>query len=63
MRVITHDRILAAVWGYDLRGRPNIIEVYIRALRIKLGKQPQTSDSRGLRGGLLAARIGFPLQP
>jgi len=35
-QVITRDRILESVWGYDFMGESNIIEVYIRALRIKL---------------------------
>jgi DNA-binding response OmpR family regulator len=35
-QVITRDRILEKVWGYDFMGESNIIEVYIRALRIKL---------------------------
>ena len=35
-QVLTRDRILELVWGYDFMGESNIIEVYIRALRIKL---------------------------
>lgn len=35
-QVISRDRILEKVWGYDFMGESNIIEVYIRALRIKL---------------------------
>ena len=35
-QVITRDQILEQVWGYDFAGESNIIEVYIRALRIKL---------------------------
>ena len=35
-QVLTRDQILEAVWGYDFMGESNIIEVYIRALRIKL---------------------------
>ncbi|MDX2232591.1 MAG: response regulator transcription factor [Leptolyngbyaceae cyanobacterium bins.349] len=35
-QVITRDQILEKVWGYDFVGESNIIEVYIRALRIKL---------------------------
>lgn len=35
-QVLTRDRILEAVWGYDFMGDSNIIEVYIRYLRIKL---------------------------
>jgi DNA-binding response OmpR family regulator len=35
-QVLTRDQILEQVWGYDFMGESNIIEVYIRALRIKL---------------------------
>jgi DNA-binding response OmpR family regulator len=35
-QVVTRDQILESVWGYDFMGESNIIEVYIRALRIKL---------------------------
>jgi DNA-binding response OmpR family regulator len=35
-QVLTRDQILEAVWGYDFMGDSNIIEVYVRALRIKL---------------------------
>lgn len=35
-QVLTRDRILEEVWGYDFMGDSNIIEVYIRYLRLKL---------------------------
>jgi DNA-binding response OmpR family regulator len=35
-QVITREQILEKVWGYDFMGESNIIEVYIRALRLKL---------------------------
>jgi DNA-binding response OmpR family regulator len=35
-QVLTREQILDKVWGYDFMGESNIIEVYIRALRIKL---------------------------
>jgi DNA-binding response OmpR family regulator len=34
--VLTRDQILEKVWGYDFMGDSNIIEVYIRYLRLKL---------------------------
>ncbi len=43
-QVLTREQILAAVWGYDFVGESNIIEVYIRALRIKL----EVSNSKRL---------------
>ncbi len=35
-QVLTRDRILETVWGYDFMGDSNIIEVYVRYLRLKL---------------------------
>jgi len=35
-QVITREQILEKVWGYDFMGESNVIEVYIRALRIKM---------------------------
>lgn len=35
-QVLTREQILEQVWGYDFMGESNIIEVYIRALRLKL---------------------------
>lgn len=34
--VLKRDQILANVWGYDFMGESNVIEVYIRYLRLKL---------------------------
>jgi DNA-binding response OmpR family regulator len=39
-QVLTRDSILARVWGYDYSGDDNIIEVYVRHLREKLGDNP-----------------------
>lgn len=36
LQVLTRDRIIETIWGYDFVGDYNIIEVYIRYLRIKL---------------------------
>lgn len=38
-QVYTRDQILEKVWGYDFMGDSNIIEVYIRYLRLKLEEQ------------------------
>ncbi len=35
-QVLTRDQILERVWGYDFGGDSNIIEVYVRYLRLKL---------------------------
>lgn len=34
--VLTRDKLLQAVWGYDYLGDTNVVDVYIRYLRIKL---------------------------
>lgn len=38
--VLTRDAILEGVWGYDYPGDDNIVDVYVRSLRAKLGDQP-----------------------
>lgn len=35
-QVVTREQILEHVWGYDFMGDSNVIEVYIRYLRLKL---------------------------
>ncbi|MGK7931337.1 MAG: response regulator transcription factor [Microcystaceae cyanobacterium] len=35
-QVLTRDQILERVWGFDFMGDSNIIEVYVRYLRLKL---------------------------
>lgn len=41
-QVLTRDQILEKVWGYDFMGDSNIIEVYIRYLRLKLEAESET---------------------
>lgn len=36
--VQTRDELLNEIWGYDFDGQTNTVDVYIRALRNKLGK-------------------------
>lgn len=36
--VHTRDELLNEIWGYDFDGQTNTVDVYIRALRNKLGK-------------------------
>ena len=35
-QVMTRDQLIEKVWGYDFLGDSNIIEVYVRYLRVKL---------------------------
>ncbi|ADI62950.1 response regulator transcription factor [Trichormus azollae] len=49
-QVITRDRILEEVWGYDFMGDSNVIEVYIRYLRLKLEANNEKRLLQTVRG-------------
>lgn len=49
-QVVTRDRILEQVWGYDFMGDSNIIEVYIRYLRLKLEANNEKRLLQTVRG-------------
>jgi DNA-binding response OmpR family regulator len=49
-QVLTRDRILEEVWGYDFMGDSNIIEVYIRYLRLKLEENQEKRLIQTVRG-------------
>lgn len=49
-QVITRDRILEEVWGYDFMGDSNIIEVYVRYLRLKLEANKEKRLIQTVRG-------------
>ena len=49
-QVVTRDRILEQVWGYDFMGDSNIIEVYIRYLRLKLEENREKRLIQTVRG-------------
>lgn len=38
--VITHDQLLAKVWGYEYRDEPHYVRLYINYLRKKIEKDP-----------------------
>jgi two-component system KDP operon response regulator KdpE len=38
--VVTHDQILAKVWGYEYRDEPHYVRLYINYLRQKLEENP-----------------------
>jgi len=38
--VVTHDQILAKVWGYEYRDEPHYVRLYINYLRKKIEKDP-----------------------
>ena len=49
-QVLTRDRILEEVWGYDFMGDSNINEVYIRYLRLKLEAEGEKRLIQTVRG-------------
>jgi DNA-binding response OmpR family regulator len=55
-QVLTRDRILETVWGYDFMGDSNIIEVYIRYLRLKLEENSEKRLIHTIRG------VGYTLR-
>lgn len=48
--VLTREQILENVWGYDFMGDSNIIEVYIRYLRLKLEAKNEKRLIQTVRG-------------
>ena len=48
--VLTRDKILENVWGYNFMGESNVIEVYIRYLRIKIEEEGQKLLIQTVRG-------------
>lgn len=55
-KTMTREEIIENVWGYDYRGESNVIEVYIRYLRIKMESQNQKRLIQTVRG------IGYVLR-
>ncbi len=49
-QVLPRDRILEEVWGYDFMGDSNIIEVYVRYLRLKLEAEGEPRIIQTVRG-------------
>ncbi|AFZ47700.1 two component transcriptional regulator, winged helix family [Cyanobacterium stanieri PCC 7202] len=49
-QVLTRDQILERVWGYDFGGDSNIIEVYVRYLRLKLEANKEKRLIQTVRG-------------
>lgn len=48
--VLTREQILENVWGFDFQGESNVIEVYIRYLRLKLEAEGQKRLIHTVRG-------------
>lgn len=55
-QVLTRNQILETVWGYDFMGDSNIIEVYVRYLRLKLEEAQESRLIQTVRG------VGYALR-
>ncbi|MEA5618007.1 response regulator transcription factor [Cronbergia sp. UHCC 0137] len=55
-QVFTREQILEKVWGYDFMGDSNIIEVYVRYLRLKLEENNEKRLIYTVRG------VGYALR-
>ena len=55
-QVFTRDQIIENVWGYDFLGDSNIIEVYVRYLRLKLEEKSEKRLLHTARG------VGYSLR-
>jgi OmpR family response regulator NblR len=54
--VLTREQILEQVWGHDFTGESNVIEVYVRYLRLKLEDEGQKRLIQTVRG------VGYALR-
>lgn len=48
--VLTRNRIVEEVWGYDFVGDTNVVDVYIRYIRSKIGKGHTQEYIKTIRG-------------
>ncbi|MCU0566895.1 MAG: response regulator transcription factor [Oculatellaceae cyanobacterium Prado106] len=48
--VLTREQILENVWGYDFVGESNVIEVYVRYLRLKVEEEGEKRLIQTVRG-------------
>ena len=48
--VLTRSQIIDDVWDWAFEGTPRIIDVYVRALRTRLGRGPRTPRIETVRG-------------
>jgi two-component system OmpR family response regulator len=49
-QVLSHDRLIEAVWGIDFTSESNLLEVYVRSLRRKLGEGMRAGCIETVRG-------------
>jgi len=56
-QVLTKDQILQQLWGHDFGGNANIVEVYVRSLRMKLEAAGEPRLIQTVRGAGYVMRI------
>jgi DNA-binding response OmpR family regulator len=61
-QVLSREQLLSHVWGYDYDPGSNVVEVYVRYLRQKLG-EPWITTVRGMGYRLEAAATGVEAEP
>jgi DNA-binding response OmpR family regulator len=49
-QVLTREQLMERVWGLDFVGESNVLEVYIRYLRVKLEQDGQPRVIHTVRG-------------
>jgi DNA-binding response OmpR family regulator len=54
--VLTRSRIIDEVWDWAFEGTPRIIDVYVRTLRVRLGRGAETPRIETIRG------VGYALR-
>jgi two-component system OmpR family response regulator len=57
-QVRTREQILMAVWGYDFNGEDNVLDVYIRQLRVKIERPERQRLIHTVRGVGYVLRAG-----
>ena len=56
-QVLTRAQILDQVWDWAFEGDPRIVDVYVRSLRLALGREPEAPTIETVRG------VGYALRP
>jgi len=61
--VLTHDQILAKVWGYEYRDEPHYVRLYINYLRKKIEEDPANPKYNLTERGIGYRFVDFRRQP
>ena len=58
-QVLSRDRLMEEVWGYEFIGESNVLQVYIRYLRLKLEANHESRLIHTIRGGGYVLKEAF----